>query len=473
MDYLDALVYRWRWVFVPLVLGMIGAVSAAYYLPKQYRSSTLIMVESEKIPSNFIPQMSTVQPRDKMQTVQQEVYSRTRIEKIVDELNPYPELGQVSRAGVVEHIRSKISIRLRGGDAFTIEYTDQDPHRAQQIAARIASLFIEETTRERTRQVEGASAFIEAQLKQTRGELERQEASLRAYKERYMGMLPEQLTANLATLQRLQLEQQSVTEAIRGAKDRRALLERRYLDEAALIRLRAVAPDGTPQPELDSPHARLAQLKAEMASLRSRYTEQHPEVRHMALRIDKLEKYIATLPPPSADGTTPTSAIPVHLQGPLADLRSQIIAAALDVQKLERRLQEIGAEIGAYQRRVEAAPKVEEELQALLRDYKRLSDYYSSLLSTRLEANTAGAVEKQWRGQQFRILDPADFPESPVFPSKRLFLVYGALIGLGIGIGLAFLREFFDHSVKSARDLEGLLPEYPLLVGVPRVSARG
>jgi len=472
MDYLDALVYRWRWIVVPLFLGMVGAVGAAYYFPKQYRSSTLIMVESEKIPTNFIPQMSTVQPRDKVQNIQQEVYSRTRIEKIVDELNPYPELNHLSRAQLVENIRSKISLQVRGGDAFTIEYTDNNPQRAQQIASRLASLFIEETTRDRARQVEGASAFIDAQLKQTRQELERQEASLRGYKERYMGQLPEQLNANLATLQRMQLEQQSLSEAIRGAKDRKALMEKRYADESELFRLRAaaLAADGT-RPESDSPQVRLAQLKAEMATLRSRYTEQHPEVRHITSRIERMEKYLASLPPPSEAGGA-LASVPRE-EGPLSQLKSQVLAAQLDIQNLERRLAEVSGAIGSYQRRVEAAPKVEEELQALLRDYQRLSDYYSKLLSTRLEANTAGAVEKQWRGQQFRILDPADFPERPYFPDKRMFLLYGALAGLGAGVGLAFLREFFDHSVKNARDLQGLLPDYPLLVGIPRVSARG
>ncbi len=141
-----------------------------------------------------------------------------------------------------------------------------------------------------------------------------------------------------------------------------------------------------------------------------------------------------------------------------------------DIQSLEERYEQIRGQIGVYQNRVEKIPEVEQKLQSLERDYALRSRYYSELLSRKLEAETAGAVEQKWQEDQFKILDPAQIPDKPESPKPTLFLMLGTLVGLGAGLAVAFLVEVADPTVKNLRELEALLP-YPVLLTLPQLKA--
>jgi len=478
-DYLEILRFRWPWIVAAIVVAAVASQVAVRFVPKQFVSQTVVLVESEKIPKSFIPQLTTDVPRDRLRTIHEEILARPRVERILDELKPYPEMIDAPRADVVDMVRRRASIGLRGNDAFVVAYADTDPERAQRMATRLTSMFIEETSGDRARQVQGANEFIDSQLIKTKLELEQVEGSLKQIKQRYMGMLPNQLEANLSTLQRMELERQSVAEQIRGAKERRSLLERQLALQSQMNEPEAqLIPD---LPAADGPFpgppgsAALPALKAYLAQLLTRYTAEHPEVVATQKRIARLEMEISA----AAAIDAPLAALEPN--GPAAvatatstdflvsDMTAQIAAVDRDIENLEARYDQIRGQIGVYQSRVEKIPEVEQELVSLERDYDLMSKYYSELLSRKLEAETAGAVERRWQEEQFKILDPAQVPESAEFPDPRVFLLVGTLIGLGAGLAAAFLVEVADPTVKNLRELEALLP-YPVLLTLPRLK---
>jgi polysaccharide chain length determinant protein (PEP-CTERM system associated) len=366
----------------------------------------------------------------------------------------------------------------RGNDAFVLQYKDTNPARAKLMATELASVFIEETSGARARQVQGANEFIDSQLKETKAQMEQRESTLKQIKQRYMGMLPNQLEANLSTLQRLELERQSVAEQIRVAKERRSLLDRQVTiqsqmsePEAQLVPAVPVATEGSsPQPGGNS----LAGLKAYLEQLLTRYKAEHPEVVATQKRIARLEAEAAAAgnanPAPTEATAPPPKPAPAPAEDLQAsDLKAQVAAVDRDIEALQARYEQIASNIGVYQTRVEKIPEVEQELQSLERDYELISRYYAELLNRKLEAETAGAVERKWQEEQFKILDPAQVPEKPESPKPSLFLMLGTLIGLGAGIGVAFLLEILDPTVKNMRELEAILP-YPVLLTLPRLK---
>jgi polysaccharide chain length determinant protein (PEP-CTERM system associated) len=483
-DYIDILRFRWLWMVAATILGAAASQVAVRFVPKQFVSQTVVLVESEKIPKNFIPQLTTEGAGDRLRTIHEEILARPRVERILEELNPYPEMIDVPKADVVDMVRRRTVIELRGRDAFVVKYADTDPERAQRLATRLSSMFIEETSGDRARQVQGANEFIDAQLAETKLELEKVEGNLRTIKQRYMGMLPNQLEANLATLQRLELERQSVSDQIRAAKERRGLLERQRALQVQMNEPEAqLIPDvltTSEEPGPPGPAASLAALKDYLAQLQTRYKEQHPEVIATKRRIERLELEAraeaalaaepAPEPPPAPELAAEPSA-PASSDFLVTDLTAQVAAADRDIENLEARLTEVQRQIGRYQTRVEKIPEVEQELQSLERDYEMISRYYSELLNRKLEAETAGAVEKKWQEEQFKILDPAQIPETAEFPQPSVFLMVGTLIGLGAGLALGFLLEMMDPTVKNLREMESLLP-YPVLLTLPQVKER-
>ena len=433
-------------VLVPFVVCSIAALVAAFVLPRQFRTSTLILVEAQKVPDSFVPRgQDTSKPR--LQTIRQEILSRTRLERIIQELKPYPSgAREASLTDLVETMRNAVTINVKGEDAFTIEFTHRDPKMAQAVTNRLAGLFIEEAGRTREEQVSGALSFIEAQLEDARSQLEKKDQDLRRYKEAHMGRLPEQLGANLATLQRLQMEQQSVAASLQSARQRLLLIERGSGDVVPPDTRSSSRPAGSDLPG----------LRAQLAQLLERYTDEHPDVQALRARIARLEAGIPDAP--AGAGSAASAANLVRLQ-----------EARVEVRNLEDNLAEVGRRIQTFQQRVEEVPRAEQELATLMRDYQKLSDNYSLLLNKKLDAQMAERLEKKWKGERFSVLDPAFLPEQPYWPNRPLVLGLGMILGLVLGLSAAYATEFLDSSVKGPSDLEVLAP-LPLLGFIPAVE---
>jgi len=433
-------------VIVPLLLSFGVAVGLSELLPPRYSSSTLILVAPDPMPANLVPQMNTERISRRLQTLRQEVQSRTRLEMVARELDPYGTLGKEPLITTIERMRGSVTVQVKGNDAFSISFEHSDPKMAMLVADRLTSFFMDEAVGARQRQVSTAYDFIDKQLQEARQQLEEKESALRVFKERNMGQLPEQVQANLATLQRLQLEQQSVSEGLRRAND--SLLQLESGATAAPAVVEATPPDS------------LASMRTRLTELKTRYTDQHPDVRALQSRIDALEKAAASVAP----------AAPPVQQGPSAAERRRVEARA-EVERLRGRLADVDRRIDAFQARVDAAPRREQEVLGLMRDYQKLKENYSSLLSKKLDAEMASRLEQQQRGQQFRVLDPAYLPEQPSFPNRGLFALAGGLVGLLLGVGLAVAIDVLDPTMKDAESVAAAF-SFPVLAVVPYVKPR-
>ena len=441
LEYLQIPLRRPWHVAIPFVAVTLLAVGFSLTITKTYTSSTLILVESDKVPESFLNEgtRDAAAARPRLQTIRQEILSRTRLERILEEINPYPErTGKAPLTSIVEGMRGSIAINVKGNDSFSLEYTHRDPKMAQAVTARLATLFIEESSQARKTQVEVTGEFIESQLTEARQKLEEKEKALRQYKESRMGRLPEQTGANLAILQRLQLEQQSVSDSLRSARERAMLVERGLSTSGGA----AAAND---------PAAELAAARNELAALRARYTDEHPDVKAVQARVSRLEKQVA--------GRSQSN------QGD-----AQLEQARAEVRHLEGKLADVDRRIAMFQGRVEETPRTEQELATLTRDYQQLNQNYLDLLRKKMDAQMAERLQDKWKTDNFRILDPAYLPERPVSPNRWLFLWGGMLAGLFAGLGASLAAEMMDPTIKSLREVEALLP-FPVLAALPHLDA--
>ncbi len=432
-------------VVLPWVAILILSIVAFFFLPKRYKSSTLILVESEKVPDSFVARVATQDRGSRLEAIRPEILSRTRLERVVRETTPYPAVPSPSSA--VEQMRRSIYISISGNDGFTIEYVHTDPVKAQEVASRIATLFIEETTKAREAQVEGAVDFLATQVAESRRELEGKDEAVRRYKAANMGRLPEQLQANLATAQAFQQELRSVEESLIFAREKRDGLAR------------AGSGSGSPGSSLGGADE-LQELRRQLAQLKGRYTDEHPDVESLRLRIARLDaRLAASADPGAADGSASVA-------------REQLEQATREVSRLEAKRADLESRLAGIRARIESTPKTEQELTSLSRDYDKLSENYVALLSKQLEAQMAGRLEQRWKGDRFRILDPANLPEKPYFPRAPLVIGLGFVLGLFVGVGASLAAEFADPSVKDARDLEAVLT-HPVLARIPHLPDLG
>ena len=118
---------------------------------------------------------------------------------------------------------------------------------------------------------------------------------------------------------------------------------------------------------------------------------------------------------------------------------------------------------------MQSSPAIEQQYKELTRGYQTALDSYNDLLRKSDDAERAKELQQQQAGEQFRVLDPANLPDKPSFPNRPLFALGGLAGGLGLGLGLAFLLEMRDSSLRTEQDVEFSL-RLPVLALIPTIE---
>jgi len=460
-DYFDVLKKR-KWVLlVWLVVGLIGAGVAFLLLPKVYRSSTLILVESQKVPTDYIKPMAVDTIEERLIAIQQQIMSRTLLQKIIEEFHVYDdELKRQPLEDVIDLMRRDIKITMvddrfhRNIQAFTISYDSDQPALAMQVTNKLAALFIGENLKVREQLVEGTSEFLESELQRLKERLDRQEAEISLYKQKHIGQLPQQEEAMFRTLDRLTMEMQTQNDMLR------MLVERKEIMRDA-VETSAGATGGVIHL---SPKGRLRQLREQLAQLLSEYKETYPDVLRVKREIKDLEARVAR--GPSSDDLEED----VVVSG--TDMDSQLRTLDAEIKVRRHRAGEIQAQIKSLEQRMEQMPIREQELSTLLRDYETTNKRYQSLLANKESAKITEQMEKRQKGEQFRVLDPANLPIKPVKPDPLRVFLGGIMAGLVLGGGTIWWLDFRNLPFRRPEEIESSLG-LPMLASIPHMFMIG
>src|SRR5690606_5567877 len=184
-----------------------------------------------------------------------------------------------------------------------------------------------------------------------------------------------------------------------------------------------------------SPAARARELEMQLTQLRSRgYTDRHPDVVMIQAELESLRARISGGAGSSQASIAEQEALALAKR---AELRAE--AARQDIARLPRALAEVG-------QRLACAPRVQEQLDVLLREYQSRSRSFQDYSNKRPEATVAANMERRQKGEQFRVLEPAFPPSAPESPNRPLIVMVGLLLGLFLGGGVAILLEATNTS---------------------------
>jgi polysaccharide chain length determinant protein (PEP-CTERM system associated) len=459
---------RRAWMIVmTLVLVGAGAVIVSKRLPNQYRSETLIMLVPQRISDAYVKAAVTTRIEDRLATLEDQILSRSRLERIILDLDLYRTPRRtLPMEDVVQRMREDIAIKIEGKESFRVSYVSNEARTAQTTTTRLASLFIEENLRDRENLAEDTNQFLDSQLEDAKRRLLDHEKKLEEYRNRYGGELPSQATANLQAIQNAQVQLQVLAEAADRARERRLLLERQIIDLQASPPAPVAIPQaiGGPDGGLpgESTEQQLEAARARLQVLLSHDKPDHPDVRMTQRMIRDLEARLVTesrRPSEQADTPAEKPSTPAERlqQARLRDLKLQL--EDIDRQLADKQSQDLRlrAIVSEYQAKLDAVPKRESDLVELTRDYTTLQTTYQSLLEKREDAKLASNLERRNIGEQFKILDPARVPERPFSPNRLLIDLGGAAGGLVLGVLLVGLLEYRDTSFKSEEEVIRLL----------------
>lgn len=469
-DMILGLVRRHIWlILVPFGVAAAGTAVWTRMLPDLYMSETTIQVVPQTISERLVQSTIEVRIEERLPAIQQALESRTYLEALIHEFDLYrPERQTMVMEDVVSLMRSHIDIDIVRNDAFRVTYIGPDPVKVMRVTERLGGLFIEQSLSYRHNLTEVTDDFLDSQLIETRQALEAQERRLENYRRTYAGQLPTQLEANLQQMSAANAQVQQVVESINQAMQRRLLLERQIADLTRLTPEElpgAIAAGAAGSAPATSAAADVSRARDALAALEARGLRSgHPDLEAARRTLRDAEQKFAA--EGARSGGPVISPAEATRQARLAELKTELEELDRQVADARQRERQLRAAAEAAQARLDALPTRETEMIALTRDYDIIAETYRNLLQKKEEARISANLERRQVGEQFNVLDPARLAERPFSPNRLRMNLVGALLGLGLGLGMVGLVEYRDRGFRNDEDIVTVLG-LPVLAVVP------
>lgn len=482
--YLD-IVKRRHVAFLAAVLIGWGIVwGASWLIPATYKSSTLILVEPPSMPKNYVLPNVNDDLQSQIQSITQQIMSRTRLLRIIEKLNLYSDPHRPMAADQkVERMRKDIDVELvRNAQnatitAFRIYYSSRDPHIARSVTGELTNIFIHENLSVRQQQSEDTTKFLQSQLEIARTNLADQDAKVRAYQASHQGSLPAQEATNLQILSGLQSQLQSEQDALNGVRQQQ-VYHQSLIDQYRALGASSRTANGA-QTDLATIDQQLDALRSKLQELSVRYTDRYPEVEDVKSQIAKAEKTRAQVvaglkrgaiaKPVDASSSSP--ADPAY-SASLLQLQSQVKADQLEVENREHAIAALKSRIEDYQGRLGEEPGVAQQLADLTRGYQQSQDNYNELLKKVSDSQMATTMEQLQEGERFTMIDPPSLPLKPDSPNRLKLCGIGLGAGLGAGLLIVLLLELWDDRLHSEKEIVEMLST-AVICEVPEIRGIG
>ncbi len=462
-DYLFILKRRLWIIAIPAIVLPILAYVFSFTIPSQYLSQTLVLIDQQKVPGDYVTPVVSSDLDSRLASMREQIFSRSRIQPIIERYNLYGA-NKMSMDDRIDLVRKDIAIQpihsqiahSGGLPGFFISFTASDPHTAQLVCGEITSLFLSENLKSREDSAEGTTEFLKGQLADAKKSLDEQDAKLAAFQRQYVGKLPGEETSSVQMLTSLNTQLEAATQSLARMEQQKSYDESMLAQQSANAQpaLPSLAMTGPPPPPAASQAQELEMQKllAQEADLTAHYTADYPDVITIRRNIADLRRKMAV--GPASVASVPSAAPSRVVESPATQqIRAQIRALDLGINDARREQGSIQNAVHVYQDRISSSPQVQEEYKQLTRDYSTAQTFYDRLLSEMNNAKMATDLERRQEGEQFRVMDQPNLPDSPNYPKRPIFAMGGLAGGLALGLLIVGLLEYRDTALRTERDV--------------------
>lgn len=437
---------RWWWTLVAgLCLGLACGIVIYEFADKLYESETKIFVSPGQIPKDFVRSTVTEDMSVRLRSLEEAVLSREYLTQLVEQVFQLPR-GTAEHSKVVSRLQQRVTVRLaefdsrRGAGLFVLTYRDTDPQRAADVVNSLAEIYISENFKLRTRQAESTAGTLESLAGEMRDQLETKERRIAEFRSAHLYELAENSDANLRLLSGRQADLEANEQRLGQARDRLRILREEKARGATEL------DQGTPTIIEDPLVQRLHTLEDELHATQLRYTTEHPAVKALTHQIIDLKEQIAS----RSVGSTPERT------NQSSEIDVEIESVEQEIARLENLERKWRADVDLYRSRVEASPRVQQQLAELTKGYEVLQQRYDKLEGNYQEAKGSLRVEESRKGSQFDVVEKAVPAKNPISPQKNMIYGGSALAGLLLFVAPLLLRSLFSPRIHSAVGVEAL-----------------
>lgn len=499
-DYIDILRRHRSWILGPSFIGIVAGVVTAFLWPNSYLAWGMIRVVPPQVSSKLIRNGVSDEMASKISSTYQNIVSRPNLLNLIQTYNLYPDdRKRLPTEDVIENMRKDISLgqiesmtRGIGGtrnnvNAFRVGFSYSDRRLAQKVTIDLMSRFIDESIKARSNQFLMTTEFYKDKFDAAKRDLEEIDGKISAFRTSNMGTLPEQEQMALSRITALESSAQSVNSDISRAHQDKLQLEsqlRDLRDQAQQLSQpvpESVVPGTARNDRLVEVNRDIERLEAQIAALKERYKENHPDVQtalaYLQAKTRQRDQILRESEGAKLDTSTakPRMVIPPANAAKLRDVNSAIAKTQtalqskdMEIEDLNRQLADFRGRIRSAQARLESSPASNQEYVQLMRDRTLAAERYDDLNKKMEESALATDIETRKQGEMLEVLEQPAIPEEPYAPKRPLIVGIGAILGIGLGFSLAGARELKDTSLKNLKDVRAytrltVLGSIPLL----------
>jgi polysaccharide chain length determinant protein (PEP-CTERM system associated) len=471
-DFLSIARRRMWLILIPSLVVPIIAYLVSLKLPARYTSETLVLVEQQRVPDNFVKPVISQELIGRLATLQQQILSRSRLEPVIEKFGLYKEdRSTASMEDLIDRMRKDLVVTpLRPSETanpnervpgFTIMFTASNPKVAQEVCSLVTSMFIEENLKVREQRAESTTDFLSKQLDESKRKLDEQDAALAKFQSAQAGRLPGQEQTNLSMLGGFTTQLEGVNQALSRAQQ-----EKTFAESLLAQQLGAWQNSSSETTDLQKLQDQLNAARAVLNDVEARYTPTHPDVLKAKDEVANMQrKYDEAMIASEKPNTEPRKSS-AREPAEIKKLHAQVKEYEISINQLTQEQKRLREMVQRFQSQLQLTPVVEEQFKNLTRDYQTALQFYNDLLAKKSQASMATDLERRQQGEQFQVMDAANLPEKPTWPNRPLIALAGLAGGIALGLLLSLLLEAKDQSLRTESDILTLL-KVPILARVP------
>ncbi len=487
---------RRKWLILLPVLTMTAAIGyVVHRLPSIYESKTLLTVKPPTISDKVVQSLTDEDLTQRLQTINQEVLSRSSLEPMVTKYNLF-ELERnagVPMEMIIEKMYKTIVVEPERSDddrkvaAFKITYRDRSPEAARNVAAELASKYVNAQVLASTQTAETTREFLDNQVNQAKATLDTLEQQRLAIMMQNVETLPDSQQGLIAQLQGLRQREETVSkeketlttekgrlnDSIRALNSQARIIE--DFGEKETIDVASQASRIEDSPAYVQLVSKRADLSSKLENLKLTLKEKHPDVIRATNEVKKINEEIEALKKSTqvrVNDATSASSRKAELQKQNLEIEkqkaeSQINQIESQMKFKDQEVQQNAVQISILENKINSIPNVKVALEGITNQYQSAKTTFDDYQKKRNDANLQVDREQNAQGETIRVQDAASLPESPVAPKRGLLTALGSAIGLMLGLFLAAAcelpRVLKIQNIEDAKHYTGL----PILASVP------
>jgi polysaccharide chain length determinant protein (PEP-CTERM system associated) len=462
--------YRWIGMLVAWMVCLIGW-GTLVFIPNRFEAVAMIYVDTDTAMAPLLRGLTvTTDPDQQVAVMLNTLLTRPNLEQVVRlTTNRGTMFSSAEMVRRVADIRSHISLSALGTkNLYEFHVTDKDPDRALSISQTLLSIFVDSNIGTKHKDFQGAQSFLDDKVTEYENLVRQAEQRRATFHEANLDIL-----SNTLTPDRARADLEKVRQDVAAAQARVASLRSQLATIPKIVYVDAPGPVVVSSGSLNtaigggggSLFQRFAEAKQTLLDLKSRYTDDYPDVKEAEREVKELQSELESVPPTGSAGSG-NQSIPnpvyVQTQGKLSD-------ALTDAAFEGQRLRDAEANLENAEKMTSRSIEVGTKFADLDRDYDLVHKTYQELLARRESARISQSVNDEQSAINVRVVEPpkkAPFPAAPNRPLiNSIILLVGVLSGVATAFGLSINagRFFVKDQLESEFD-------YPVIGVVTRLS---